>query len=203
MMEHMPSWLIDLLLVHRYWLVLPLAWAEGPMVTFAVGSLAALGYYKLYLVYPLLVLADFIPDVIYYSVGRYGHGRKTFDKFTALHMHLQTIERMWHNHTLKMMFFAKWAFGLSIVLMMSAGYSKLPMRRYLLFTLPISMLQYGVFLLLGYFLGASAMAVNSSVSYIEILVAVALVVFLGVNTVLAKYARKQFEFSERQAEKEV
>lgn len=150
---------LQLLLEYRYWILFPLACFEGPITGFVVGTLMALGYFDPVLVLVLLVLGDVIPDAIYYSIGRYAEKNpfiaKYLGKIGVTSEHVGTIRNLWHTHTAKSMVFSKFAYGLSTPFLISAGMVNLGFKKFISYSLPISVAQYVVLVGLGYFFGAA------------------------------------------------
>ena len=55
-----PEHLTQLILDYRYWILIPISVIEGPVVAFVAGTLAALGYFNIW----VLVLFFFARDMI-------------------------------------------------------------------------------------------------------------------------------------------
>lgn len=174
--------LIALILAYRYVVILPLAMFEGPILAFVGGSLVALGYFEPIPLFLVLVFADVVPDTVYYALGRYGSKTALVARIerrsNIVAERLNTVRVLWEKHTFKTMAVTKFAYGLSTPLLISAGLVHLPFRRFLLSTVPLSMLQYSVLLTLGYFYGNSLTLVENVITRVQITVAV--VVLLGV-----------------------
>ena len=147
----------QLVLDYRYWILLPLAVFEGPILAFMLGSLVALGYFNMFIVYTILLLGDLVPDVYYYFFGRYGEKKTLISRYAGklgiTEEHFEVVRRLWSTHPAKTMFFTKFAYGLSTPLLVSAGLIGMPLRRFLRYTIVISLIQYGVLLTLGYYFG--------------------------------------------------
>jgi len=105
-----------------------------------------------------MILGDFIPDSIYYSIGRFGHKEKILKKFSKskfLSKHLDNLENIWHKNSFKAMFISKLAFGLSVPFLITAGIVRLPYKKFVWQALIVTMFQYGVLMMVGYYLGQS------------------------------------------------
>ena len=68
-----------LILEYRYWILVPLALIEGPIVAFIAGTLAALNYFNIYVLLILFFIRDVGLDACYYLAGHYG-GKTAFIK---------------------------------------------------------------------------------------------------------------------------
>src|SRR4051794_39487817 len=69
------------LMTYRYWILFPLACIEGPILSFFMGTLCALGYFNPFLVYPIMLAGDLIPDTILFYVGRRGKRAHLLEKY--------------------------------------------------------------------------------------------------------------------------
>jgi len=187
--------LVSLLANYGYFILFPLAAFEGPFVSLAVGFLMYLGYFQFLPALAVLVLGDIVPDIIYYYIGRFGNGKKLIEKYGA---HLNLIEKLWREHGKKTMFFSKIAYGLSTPLLISAGLVKMPLRRFISYTVPISITLYTVIIIIGYYLGSSYQLAAKYINYAEIIIAIFFVIFVAVYVFSAKYARRQIEKMEKE-----
>jgi len=187
---------LQLILEYRYWILFPLACFEGPITGFIVGTLVALGYFNPLLVFIILVLGDVIPDVIYYMIGRYGEQNSLITKYMSkigiTSEHMGVLHTMWHKHTGKSMVFSKLAYGLSTPFLISAGAVNLNLKRFIKYSLPISVAQYAILMGLGYFFGAAYYStITKSVDGIGIIIAA--VVVVGVLYYLfTRFMRQKF-----------
>ena len=146
--------LTAILLAYRYWILFPIAVIEGPFLALVVGSLSALGYFDPYLAYLVLIFGDFIPDTALYFTGRWGKRAKLLEKYGhkigMTPERFAHIERLWHEHPKKTMVMSKQAIGLSGPFLVSAGLSGLSLRTYYAVAIPLTLVQYAVYLFLGY-----------------------------------------------------
>ncbi|MFH1990286.1 MAG: VTT domain-containing protein [Patescibacteria group bacterium] len=186
---------ILLLTKYGYFILFPLAAFEGPIISLIAGFLVHLGYFSFLPVLIILVLGDVIPDVIYYYIGRFGSKRKIIEKYGS---HLNLLEKLWREHGKKTMFFSKIAYGLSTPLLISAGLVKMPIRRFVSYTIPISITLYTVIITSGYYLGNSYQLAAKYINFAEIIIAVIFVIFIAVYVFSAKYARRQIEKMKRE-----
>lgn len=197
---------IALVIHYKYLILFPLAALEGPVVALVAGLLTSLGYLEMLPAFGIILLGDFLPDVGYFLVGRHIHNRKfleRFDKHLAfLSRHLPMLRTLWHEHGRKTMFISKLAYGFSTPLLMSAGLTNLPLKRYIAYALPVSVFKCAVIMALGYLLVESYM---HALKYIQgaglmfaglVLVIIAGYVFVAVRarrTILALEEEAQCE----------
>ena len=171
--------IMQLLLTYRYAVLFPLAAIEGPIVSFIVGFLISLGYFNPFVAYIILIFGDFIPDSLLYMFGKHA-ARKSFidrygKRFGITERHFNVIARLWHEHSLKTMFFSKLAYGLSTPFLISAGLAHMPSRKFYTAAIPITMFQYAVLMTLGYYFGNSYTIFGKYLQNAEIIIAVVVV----------------------------
>ena len=193
----MDSHTLDLLITYRYWIIIPLALFEGPMIAIMVGFLAAEGYFSLLPSYLLLFLWDFIRDLFYFHAGKVANHKDFLMKYgTKINLderHFHVMKKLWHTHTQKTMLFAKLAFGLSTVILMTAGAVRLPTARFAQSAFWISMVQYAVFLLAGFYFGQFYEILATTVDYAGYIVAILVLLFIVGYIIFAKRAKTSFE----------
>ncbi len=187
--------IIELVLQYRYWILLPLAIFEGPIITFVAGTLIALGYLNIFIVYPILFLGDIIPDIAYYLFGRYGEKKTLISRYAAkvgvTEEHFDTIRNLWDTHPSKTMLLSKFAYGLSTPLLISAGIVGMPLRRFLSYSVPITIVQSSVLLGLGYYFGNYFKFFSDTVQFFQMAIA-GLVIVAITYYFLTRYMRKKF-----------
>lgn len=178
-----PDIILHILITYKYWIFVPMALlVGGPVVALLAGLLTSLGYLEILPTYGMLILCDLIPDTIYYLLGRHtnaGFFVEKYGKKIGLGEHgLSHLETLWRKHTFKSMLFSKWAYGFSTPLLMSAGMAHLPFRRYLLYTVSITIGQYIVLFALGYSSGASSIVLINRIHNVQYVIAGILAVII-------------------------
>ena len=177
------SSIISLILTYKYLIIFPLAVIEGPFLAVLLGYLIHDGYINIYITFILLLIADIGPDIFYYRLGRYGNKKilesKYFSTSEKAANNLKVLEHMWHKHTNKTMFFGKLAYGLAVPIIISAGIAKLPLKKFILSSLPVGIFQIVLLTFVGYHLGSSYDIALQYVKYPSIIIAILLLlVFL-------------------------
>lgn len=194
--------LIGLILTYRYAILLPLACLEGPILALAVGFLVKLGYFSAIPAYLLMCAGDFFPDIFYYWVGHFGNKYKFLEKY-ALRLQFATknfpiIEKLWHEHSFKMMFLSKLAYGLSTPLLFSAGLAKMNFKKFVFLAFPITLFQYAIILMLGYYLGSYYELATKYIKSAGLFFAVIVIIFIAIYISIQKFARRQVEIMEKE-----
>ncbi|HVW67034.1 MAG TPA: hypothetical protein VHA78_04890 [Candidatus Peribacteraceae bacterium] len=192
-----PDAVLGIIIAYKYWMFVPLAlMVGGPMVALLSGLLTSLGYLDILPTYGMLLLCDLIPDTIYYSLGRHTNLKSFLGKFGKRiginEKSFLKMEGLWKTHTFKAMLFSKWAYGFSMPLLMSAGLSHLPFRRYVVYTLSITMVQYVVLFVIGFYFGSSYKVLVHSIQYMEYIIAGALLLIIVGYIAFSLYIKRTF-----------
>lgn len=191
------------ILQYRYLILFPLAFFEGPIVAFLAGTFVALGYLNIFLAYLVMLLGDIVPDIAYYLFGRYGEQKTLISRYAAKigikEEHFDAVRRLWQKHPGKTMFFSKLAYGLSTPFLISAGLVGMPLRRFLRYAIPITVIQYGILLALGYNFGNSFRLVSDTVQVVQIAIGGMIVVVAGYYF-LTRYMRRKLLKEEQKEE---
>ena len=198
--------IISLILTYRYFILFPLACFEGPILALVVGFLIHLGYFSVIPAFLLMCAGDFLPDIFYYYIGHFGNQKNFLEKYGArfkiIKNNFPTIQKLWFDHSYKMMFFSKLAYGLSTPLLISAGLAKMPFRKFVYQALLVTIFQYSIILTLGYYLGYSYTYATEYIKLTGLILAIALIVFIYVYIRIQKYAKREIENLEKKEELE-
>lgn len=187
--------------ISKYFLLFLAAFIEGPIVAFAAGFMTHLGYFSFWPAYIALILRDVFSDTAYYYIGRFGNPKSFVEKygkyFKVTEGHLESLSHIWNRHAKKTMFFGKLAYGLSIPIVISAGMTKMNIKKFWSYAVPVTLIQYTVLMIAGYYLGASFGYLTGYFKYIGIIVTATLVVtilgFYVFNVMISRYAEKELE----------
>jgi membrane protein DedA with SNARE-associated domain len=163
---------------------------EGPVVTAAAAFAAALGLLDIWLVFLTSLLGNLIPDVIYYSLGYWGR-----QKFVNKYGHylrltpdrIRKLESMIEHHAGKSLIAIKLIPFLATPGLIIAGVTRMNIRKYILWSISITIPSSVAYLLIGFYSGA---AYSRFVHYINIgayIIAGAIVLFF-----LVSYLQKKF-----------
>ncbi|MGB6535526.1 MAG: hypothetical protein WBF58_06135 [Xanthobacteraceae bacterium] len=139
---------------HAYFLLIPLAVLEGPLLAIVCGIAAGLGKLNLFVAYGILIGGDLGPDLMYYSIGRWGATlpfvRRYASRIKTIRENFLSLERLWHTHPLATMASAKLSYLVSPALIVSVGLSGMPLRRFLFCSLTVSIPYMAALAALGY-----------------------------------------------------
>ncbi len=191
---------INLILTYKYLIIFPLAVIEGPFLCVVLGYLIFAGYINWLVTFLVVLAADIGPDIFYWRLGLHGNKKilesKYFAKSEKAATNLQILENMWHKHTKKTMFFGKLAYGIALPIIISAGVAKLPLKKFVLASLPVGIFQIGLLLFVGYHLGTSYELAGKYVKYPGIIIAIMLLLIAVLYILGSKYFAKLFKKAE-------
>jgi len=130
----------------------------SPIVTVAAFA-ATLGYLNLFLIPVISFLAECTEATLFYTLGYFGRRRLIgkYGSFFGIKLKaLYKLETHFQNHFPKTLFFVKMTPFLSIPGLTLAGFSQVPIKRYILWNLLIASFKAILFSLIGFILGLVA-----------------------------------------------
>lgn len=134
---------------------------EGPGATVLGAFLARVGYLNIWLVLLISVLGNFIPDVVFYLIGFWAHtgfiGRLIDKHGHRIGLSKERIGKMgklYQEHPFQTILFVKMMpLVVPFIGLASAGASRMPIKKYLTWVMVITIIIFGSFLGIGYYLG--------------------------------------------------
>lgn len=199
-----PDIITELILQYRYWILIPLTFIEGPVVAFVAGTLASAGVFNMYFLAILFFVRDVGMDIAYYATGHFG-GRTAFakrmlTKIGVTEDHLEEVRILWERRPGWTMFIGKLSYGIAAAFIVVAGMVKMPFSLFLKYGILVAILQYGILLFAGYFLGqslgGSITHILSNVQYAIAAVALAISAYY----IFSWYMRQKFLKAEKEIE---
>ncbi len=174
--------MLHILLIYKYWVLVPLGIIEGPIVAFACGAAASLGYIQPFIAYGILLACGVFPDMMWYTIGKYGSGL-TFSKnpssqFGVIRDNLSSLHPLWDEHPFLAMLSSKLAYGISAPFLVSAGLAKMPFGKFMRYSVSITAMYLGFLLATGYFFAAYYLALKDILKNAEIFIGVVAALFL-------------------------
>ncbi|MGH7141351.1 MAG: DedA family protein [Minisyncoccia bacterium] len=146
--------MLNLVISHAYLFLIPLAILEGPLLSIVCGVAAGLGYLDPFVAYGILVGGDLLPDIGYYSIGRFGATlpwvKRVATRTRLIRETLLPLEDLWREHLQLTLASAKLAYGVSPPFIVSAGLSKVPFWRFIGASLIVSCVYLGALGAAGY-----------------------------------------------------
>lgn len=188
---------LALLLKYKYLVLFPLAFFEGPVVSLVVGFMIYLGYLSFFPSFLILIFGDIIPDTIYYYCGRFAGQNKFIQRLLTKNIYfskkMPLVEHLWNNHPKKTMFFSKLAYGLSTPFLVSAGLVRMPFKKFISYTIPITLFQYAVIMTIGYVLGNSYYIAEKYIKLGAASIAIFGIVLIVLYFSFSKYAKNEID----------
>ncbi len=182
---------VQWVLQHGYPLLFIVMLIEGPVITAAGAFAAALHYMNVWVVLLLSILANLIPDLVYYAIGYWG--RETFINKYGHYIgvtpeRIATTEKLAAAHSGKSLFMIKMVPLLATPGLILVGATKMDIKKYAFWSIAITVPTSLFYLIIGYYFGA---AYNTIEHYLNLgaYVAVAAIV---VVVIIAYFERKYF-----------
>ena len=167
---------------------------EGPVIMAAVGFLVRLGYFNFFLAYILMILGDLVGDVGWYYVGYFGANNfiRKFGRFFGINDEaMEKVKILFHRHHNKILFLSKitMGFGLSAPILLTAGISKVPIKKFIILNFLGGFIWTAFLMALGYFFGNIYLLISEGlrVGFVGLIIVLISALLFG----LGKYLRKE------------
>ena len=187
--------IVDYLHMYRYLAIFLGAFFEGPIVMAATGFLIKLGVFDLIPAYFLLIAGDMTADVAWYYVGYFGTHKITnkIGKFIGFSGDVGArIDALFRKYDTKIILISKMTmgFGLSLAILITAGMSRVPLKKFISLNLLGGLVWVAFMVTLGYFFGNIYFMIEEGqrVGYIIFLIIALVLTVYG----LARYMSKKF-----------
>lgn len=170
----MPGEIIDILLAYKYAILLPLTIIEGPLVMMVAGFAIRLGGLEFWPTYVLVMIGDLLADIMWYCVG-YFWGMpfvRKWGKYLSISEHkVETVERFFHRHSIKILVISKltMGFGFALVTLIAAGMVKIPFLKYLTLNLVGGFIWTAILMAIGYFFGNAYLSIDHVLGRISVI----------------------------------
>lgn len=170
---------LEFLSFSKYAVVFVLCIVEGPVVMLTTGFLYRLGQFDIAPLYFSLMAGDFVADIGWYAVGRFG-AWPLINKYGAfLNITpeiIYKIEKRFKTYQNKILFISKitMGFGFALATLIVAGLLRVDFKKYVVLNFLGGFIWTGLLLTVGYFFGHAY----------EALVGPAKIVFISVSIVL-------------------
>ncbi len=160
----------SLILTYKYWIILPLAVIEGPVITIIASFLASIGLLNIFFVYLLVLLGDILGDIIHYFVGRIGGIRiikKYGHYFKVNEDSIDEVKTKYFNSKnslWKIITLSKITHAPSSLVMLVSGMVKVDFKQFLIITTTNNIFKVLAFVLLGFFFGKSYLVIENYIN---------------------------------------
>lgn len=162
------SQIISLILAYKYYILLPLAILEGPILAIVSGFFVSVGYLSLLPVYFIIIAGDVLGDLSLYVVGRWG--RKVvinlFGKFFHITPEkLEQVKEYFNLNQRKTLVFSKLIHGIGITGLIAAGSLQIPYWKFFRICFAVSIIQSAIIIFLGIFFGGAYLRLAEYLNY--------------------------------------
>ena len=173
----------------NYLLLFLLMLFEGQFVTIVASFLATMGYFNVFLVILVGVLADLTADVLCFYFGRcnkWGFLKKRRKRCNIGKDKLNKIRLLIQNHPFKGMAFVKLTPPFGFVGLFLVGKTNISAIRFVVYSIIVSLFNKSIYAIIGYFAGISILYVVNNSPYLQytiplLVVFSALVIFFSVR----------------------
>ena len=185
--------ILDFLSFSRYAVVFVLCIVEGPVVMITTGFLYRLGQFELVPLYFSLMAGDFVADLVWYVIGRFG-ARKLINRyghfFNITPEIIDKIEKRFKTYQDKILFISKitMGFGFALATLLVAGLLHVPFKRYAILNFLGGFIWTAFLMIVGYFFGNvySSIAGPLKIAFIPFAVIVVVFTLWAVNRYLVR-----------------
>ena len=157
--------------VWSYVLLALLVATEGPLSTLIGAAAAAAGYLDVRWVFVVTAIGNIMGDTIWYSVGSLGKSDIVLRHGAWLgirHRHLDRLEAEMQAHAVKLIIFAKIAYGLIVPTLLAAGMARVPWRRWFPVVFAVETLWSIVLVWVGYHAAGAIVELERGLRYVGI-----------------------------------
>jgi membrane protein DedA with SNARE-associated domain len=194
---------VQWVLAHGYALFFVAMLIEGPVVTAAGAFVANLGYFNIWAVFLLSILGNLIPDIIFYAMGYWGRF-KLVDKYS--HYFGVSVEKVTYlehiakRHAGKAITVSKLVPFLATPGLMIMGAVRMPLKKYVIWSLALILPSSLFFLIVGYYFGSAYNAINHYLNIGGYLIIVGAILFFVIYLFYRKISRSIAEKIEKNKE---
>jgi len=184
---------VQWVLQHGYPLLFLVMLIEGPVVTAAAAFAAALHYMNVWVVLLISILANLIPDLIYYAIGYWGREKviNTYGHYFGITKErIATMERLAETHSGKSLFTIKMVPFLATPGLIIVGATRMDIKKYAFWCAVIIIPTSLLYLIIGYYFGAAYNTIDRYLNAGGYVIAVALVIVIGLAYIQRKYSAR-------------
>ena len=160
---------------------------EGPIITYVASFAASIGLFNIYTVFLLSLLANFLSDLMYFSIGRFGN-KTLLHKYTSKFKHkiLRKLRHHLEKNTFVSLILIKLMIPLAAAGLIVAGMHKISYKRFVSYIM-ISGIPFALFFsLIGFY---SGIAFNNFSRYLKIGEVAILLAIILITLIALSYKR--------------
>ncbi len=181
---------VQWILQHGYPLLFILMLIEGPVVTAAAAFAAALHYMNVWIVLLISILANLIPDLVYYAIGYWGRERfiNRYGHYIGITpARIATTEKLAEQHSGKSLFMIKMIPLLATPGLILVGATKMDIKKYAFWSIIIIVPTSLLYLIIGYYFGAAYVTIDHYLNLGGYVIAAAIVIVIVIVYLQRKY----------------
>ncbi len=197
---------IEWLMVYGYLILFPLIVVEGPIVSITAGFLSSINILNIFIVYPVVVMADLIGDIFYYSIGRWGGKRflHKYGKFFRLNERIiDKLEAHFKKHTKKTIIIGKISHAFGAPILVSAGIARVRIYEIFWSNFVVTIPKYLILLSIGYYFGQAYVSFDKYLDYLSLVIVVIGIIALLIYYIYRNHKEKYLSFVEKLKRKNV
>lgn len=182
--------IVILLLRYQYWILLPAAVVEGPIVATLSGFLVSLGVFQILPAFLILVAGDILGDTLYYALGFWSRvrGIPSWLKYIGItEDRVRKLESYFDAHGEKIVLLSKTQ-AIGAAILFSAGVGKMPFRKYLLYNALGTIPKVLLFGLIGVYFGKGYSQIKIYIDYAGMASFLLALFLIGIYVFVRKYA---------------
>ncbi len=189
--------LVPWIIAHGYLIFFVAAVIEGPLTTIGGGVVASLGYFNIFIVLALAILADIGADIVYYWIGYRGHnlvGSSFFRYFGLSKERVDKMRRLLHIHTNYALMLVKFSPIIGPIGLVTIGVTRLKFKKFFWAALKLSVPKSFFLVFLGYYFGESYQRLNKMIAQgpyiiLGLIILISLIYFIYLK-IMANITRK-------------
>jgi membrane protein DedA with SNARE-associated domain len=181
---------VQWILQHGYPLLFIVMLIEGPVVTAAGAFVAALHYMNVWIVLLISVIANFIPDIVYYAIGYWG--REAFINKYGHYLgitpeRIAMVKKLIDTHSGKSIFLIKVVPLIATSGLILVGLTKMDIRKYAFWSLIVTIPTSLFYLIIGYYFGEAYNTIEHYLNLGIYVIIAAIVIVIALSYFQRKY----------------
>ncbi len=165
---------------------------EGPIITYIASFAASLGIFNIFYVFILSSLGNIAGDLIFFLIGR-GGKKRTIERYESKSINLTRLSRLkmyLERNPGRTIVVIKLTPFLPVPGLILAGASSISLKKFITYSVLVSMTSALIMTLLGFYSGMAFLAIAKYVKYLEYLIGAT--IFLVIITVfLVRFISKK------------
>ena len=169
---------------------------EGPVATLVGAAAASAGFMKPELVFLSAAGGNMTADLLWYYLGYAGRVNWIFNHSNWFGWNKAKMDHLMqgmHDHAPKILFLAKLTAAFTIPSLMAAGFSRVPMRRWLPFLAIAETLWTGSLVIIGFYATESIKQIQNGIQYVFLLGSLVFVSFI-IWFVVRRYIQNKTDY---------